>query len=118
MSMIGFDAPGGGGNLLSLLANIPNDAYEGATPPSEQFVDWLHGRASVGRTQDIHHALGFQESQASPGNHRHNGKDSLRIIPEGEYAVAVNLTVAATTSDMVTAINKLNDLCRTYLGAG
>jgi hypothetical protein len=107
----------GGSNLLQMFAQIPSDAFEGVAPPTEQFVDWLHGRAQTSKPSDLHHQLGFGESQSSPGNHRHNGKDSLKIIPDGEYTLSVNLTAGASNTDIVTAINKLNDLCRTYLGS-
>lgn len=107
----------GGSQLLTMFASIPSDAFEGITPPSEQFVDWLHGRASTTKPSDLHHGLGFNENNASPGNHRHNGKDSLKIIPDGEFTLSVNLTAGASNTDIVAAINKLNDLCRTYLGA-
>jgi hypothetical protein len=30
-------------------------------------------------TQAQHHTLGIKPTQASPGNHSHNGKDSVRI---------------------------------------
>jgi hypothetical protein len=30
-------------------------------------------------TQALHHTLGIKPTQASPGNHSHNGKDSVRI---------------------------------------
>lgn len=103
--------------LLQALGSISQEAIEGATPPSEAFVTWLHGQASTTRPQDLHHPLGFQENNAAPGNHRHNGKDSLKIIPDGEFTLPVNLTAGASNADIVAAINKLNDLCRTYLGA-
>lgn len=114
-----MNIPGGGNgsNVLQMFAQISSDAFEGIAPPSEQFVDWLHGRASTSKPSDLHHPLGFNENYASPGNHRHNGKDSLKIIPDGEFTLPTNLTVGATTADIVNSINQLNLLCRTYLGS-
>lgn len=107
----------GGGNILQMFAQIPSDAFEGIAPPSEQFVDWLHGRAASSKPSDLHHPLGFNENNAAYGNHRHNGKDSLKIIPDGEFTLPTNLTAGATTTDIVNSINQLNNLCRNYLGA-
>jgi len=103
--------------FLQQLSQINQESVEGTPPPSEAFLAWLHGQASTSKPQDLHHTLGFQETNASPGNHRHNGKDSLKIIPDGEFTL-VDLTGSATTADIVAAVNKLNLMARTYLGAG
>lgn len=106
-----------GGNLIQQLTQISSESLEGAAPPSEAFVTWLHGQASTSKPEDLHHTLGFTEFTTSPGNHRHQGKDSLMIIPSGEY-VLTDLAASPPTSDIVAAVNALNKLCRTYLGAG
>lgn len=122
MSM--FSGPGGsiggvgtGQQLVQVLGGIDSSAFQGAPPPSEAFVTWLHGQSSTTKPEDIHHALGFGEFNAAVGNHRHNGKDSLKIIPDNEFALPVDLTAGASTTDIVNSINQLNKLCRTYLGS-
>lgn len=106
-----------GGNLIQQLASISTESLEGAPPPSDAFVAWLHAQASTSKPQDLHHTQGFTEFTVSPGNHRHNGKDSLTIIPTGEYPLT-DLSASPVTSDIVAAVNALNKLARTYLGAG
>lgn len=114
--MFGGGLGGGNGSLIQALTQISSESLEGAAPPSEAFVTWLHGQASTTKPDDLHRTQGFTEFQVNPGNHRHNGKDSLKIIPDGEY-VLTDLGVSPATSDIVTAVNALNKLCRTYLGA-
>jgi hypothetical protein len=103
--------------LLEALSSVSQEAIEGAQPPSEAFVDWLHRQASTKKPGDFHRPLGFDDQSAAAGNHRHNGKDSLKIIPDGEYTLPPNLSSGATNTDIVAAINALNLLCRTYLGS-
>lgn len=121
MSMTGFGQSLASGQnapaLLTALSSISQESIEGAPPPSEAFVTWLHGQASTTKPQDLHHALGFTDTTAAVGSHRHNGKDSLRIIPDGEYTLPPNLSASPATSDIVAAVNALLTMSRTYLGA-
>ncbi len=110
-------APGGTQGIVEALTSISNESLEGAPPPSQAFVDWLHGQASTTKPDDLHHTLGFQQNQAAIGNHRHNGKDSLTIIPPSDAFALTDLGPSPATSDIVAAVNKLNAMARTYLGS-
>jgi len=49
--------------------------------PSTKEVQDAHRNASVDtRTTDIHHTLGSRPTQASPGNHVHNGSDAPLLL--------------------------------------
>ncbi len=42
----------------------------------------LHQRSDLdGQPSSQHHTLGSGQNQASPGNHRHNGRDSPKLYP-------------------------------------
>lgn len=50
------------------------------SPPNKVVTDF-HKNASVDtRAEDIHHTLGTSPSQAAPGSHRHDGKDSVALF--------------------------------------
>lgn len=57
---------------------------ESLTPnpkPSAQEVEDFHSNADTDvRPEAIHHTLGSSPSQASPGNHTHNGSDSPLLL--------------------------------------
>ena len=49
--------------------------------PSPREVDFMHQRADTDSSQGaIHHSLGMKNGQASPGDHKHNGLNSRRIM--------------------------------------
>ncbi len=49
--------------------------------PSAQIVQQFHANASVDRRrEDVHHTLGAQTTQASPGAHNHDGGDSVLLL--------------------------------------
>ena len=51
-----------------------------ATIPSAQEVNSFHLNSDKDSSAlALHHTLGLGATQASPGNHSHNGKDSVRI---------------------------------------
>lgn len=56
---------------------------ENPKPPA-QAVDDFHTNSDVdARAESLHHTLGPNPTQASPGDHRHDGGDSALIL-EGE----------------------------------
>lgn len=49
--------------------------------PSGVLVEKFHKNAAVDtRVEDMHHTLGSLPSQASPGNHDHDGGDSVLLL--------------------------------------
>lgn len=49
--------------------------------PTAEDVETFHTNADTDvRTQSIHHTLGPRDTQAAPGNHKHDGGDSELIL--------------------------------------
>lgn len=94
---------------------LTDDAINGKTPPSQKVIDWLHGRVSTQKATDIHHRLGTADTDASPGNHTHDGKNSYPLFSENDILTDISNT--ATGTQIATAVNKINALLR-QLGAG
>ena len=72
---------------MSMLSSDQNPGTfgrdENPKPPS-QAVDDFHTNSDVdARAESQHHTLGPNPTQASPGDHRHDGGDSALIL-EGE----------------------------------
>ena len=72
---------------MSMLSSDNNPGTfgrdENPKPPS-QAVDDFHTNSDVdARAESQHHTLGPNPTQASPGDHRHDGGDSALIL-EGE----------------------------------
>jgi hypothetical protein len=103
-------------NIIAQLAAADTTEIEGQTPPSEAVVDFIHGRASTTRPEDLHHTLGTGQVQASPGNHQHNGKDS-KFVLDGANVTLTDITAGATGAQIATAVNAINALFRTYFGS-
>ena len=68
-------------------STIPGDPFgtrkeaksDGELPPRE--VARLHRNADTDSSQQAsHHTLGIKHDQASPGDHKHDGKSSRRIM--------------------------------------
>ena len=103
-------------DIFKQLAAGDSTKVDGQAPPSEAVADWLHGRASTTRPEDIHHRIGFGSTEASPGNHQHNGKDSKMIL-DGANVTLSDITAAATGAQIATAVNAINAVFRSYLGS-
>jgi hypothetical protein len=82
---------------------------EGKAPPSEKILNWLHGRASTTRPEDVHHRIGTGVGEVSPGRHQHDGKDSLPLFDE---FTLIDVTGASTTAELASAINAINAALR------
>jgi hypothetical protein len=68
---------------MALPENDPfSDAkLDGREPPSPRFIEWLHSNAATDRPDTLHHELGSKVGQASPGEHIHDGSNSLPLFP-------------------------------------
>ena len=102
-------------NFADQMAGADDTMTDGKAPPSGKVIDWLHGKASTQRPEDIHHPLGFGETDAAPGNHTHDGKNSKFLFTPD---VPLNDLPAAPTSAQIQAsVNAINAMLR-LLGAG
>lgn len=76
--------------------------------PTPAEVAHLHARSDVDSSQQAqHHTLGIKHDQGSPGDHKHDGKNSRKIC-EG-------LTLNGTKSGG-TALTNLIDMLESVLG--
>ena len=89
---------------------LDDEKINGKAPPTQKFVDWFHKRVSTQKASDFHHALGTGPTEASPGDHDHDGKNSKRLWDE--ETVLTDLAVGATTAQIIAAVNKLNKAIR------
>lgn len=70
-----------------------NDLSEGAPPTAEE-VERAHTNADTDtRAESQHHTLGSSPTQASPGDHRHDGGDSALLL-EGQTITGSRATDA------------------------
>ena len=51
-----------------------------ASPPADIVASFHKNAAIDSRAEDIHHTVGPEPSQASPGNHTHNGSDGALLL--------------------------------------
>ena len=103
-------------NIFKQLAGSDSTEVEGQPPPTEAISDWLHGRASTTRPEDVHHRIGFGATDASPGSHQHDGKTS-KFILDGANVTLTDITAASTPAQVATAMNNINAVFRTYFGS-
>lgn len=89
---------------------MTDEAINGKTPPSQKVADWFHKRVSTQKATDLHHQLGTGPTEASPGDHDHDGKNSKRLWDE--ETVLTDLSPGATDEQMRVAINALNAAIR------
>ena len=103
-------------DIFKQLASGDSTKVDGQAPPSEAVSDWLHGRASTTRPEDLHHRIGFGTTEASSGSHQHDGKSS-KFILDGANVTLTDITAAATGSQIAAAVNAINAVFRTYFGS-
>lgn len=75
--------PGAKGNRYGdkVRRDQPPKTKDPDPSPSGVAVEKFHKNAAVDtRVEDMHHTLGSLPSQASPGNHDHDGGDSALIL--------------------------------------
>lgn len=74
------------------------------TSPAPEVVNFFHDRSDVDSSSTAqHHTLGLKHDQASPGDHKHDGKNS-RLIGEGitiSGAKGGNAALASVIAAMV-----------------
>lgn len=58
----------------------PKVKPEDASPPAGVVIAYHKNAPVDSRPEDIHHRLGPSPNQASPGNHSHNGSDSVLLL--------------------------------------
>lgn len=92
------------------IFGMNDDAVNGKTPPSQKVVDWFHKRVSMSKASDVHHAIGTGPTDASAGDHDHDGKNSKRLW--NEETVLTDLAPGATLAQTIDAVNKLNEAIR------
>ena len=74
-----------------MTSTVPEDPFgsikkpaSNTVAPSPQEVNNFHARADTDSGDGaIHHTLGLKHNQASPGDHKHDGKNS-KLILEGK----------------------------------
>ena len=97
-------------SIFDDLNSAEDTATDGLNPPSQKVVDWLHGKASLNRPEDIHHIVGFGDADSASGSHTHNGKNSKFLF---DPSVVLNdLPAAPTSAQIQSAVNALNALMR------
>jgi hypothetical protein len=85
---------------------LSDDAINGKTPPSRKVVDWLHTQVSTEKDTDLHHRIGFGETDASRGDHDHDGENSMPLWDENE----VVLNTLAGGATLGTVIDRVNEI--------
>lgn len=74
--------------------------------PESRIVEAFHKNASVDRRrEDIHHTVGSGPAQASPGDHRHDGGDSVALL-EG-YTIIGTKTVGSVDASIIECLVRL-----------
>lgn len=97
-------------SIFEDLSTATDTVTDGLTPPSQKQLDWLHGRASINRPEDLHHMIGFGAADAAAGDHTHNGKNSKFLFDSN--TVLTDLGPAPTSAQIQAAVNALNALFR------
>ena len=74
-------------------------------PPSEREVTHLHTKADTDSSpKALHHTLGPNQNQASPGNHSHDGGASTKISPLDGINISGSRTSGAAVASIVAAL--------------
>lgn len=84
---------------------IDDEQIVGKPPPSTRFLNWLHTRVSTNRPEDTHHRLGYGPTEAAPGNHTHDGRDSLPIAGVADLTEQVTALEAIALANLNRIIN-------------
>lgn len=84
----------------------PKAAPADESPPS-LLVQKFHKNAAVdARPEDIHHTLGYGSTQASPGDHSHDGGDSTLLL-EGFTLVGSKASPATMWPSILACLTRL-----------
>lgn len=96
-----------GGSPFSNVSDLSDNPTGGFASdenekPSSQVVDDFHTHSDVdARSESQHHTLGANPAQASPGDHTHDGGDSILLL-EG-----LTISGAQTTEAWAQSINAI-----------
>lgn len=89
----------------------PTPPTTGPLPPSSEAVNKLHNNSDVDSSViSQHHTCGIQHNQASPGDHKHDGKSSKAIGKSLDLTFPVTAGAAYTQSQIQSIINALRKL--------
>jgi hypothetical protein len=70
--------------------------------PSAEEVDVFHTNSDLNiRAESLHHSLGTLATQASPGNHNHDGGNSVALLAD------LSITGSRATDDWRLSVNAL-----------
>jgi hypothetical protein len=79
--------------------------------PSSADVSKFHSNSDSDSSQiSQHHTLGIQHNQASPGDHKHDGKSSKKIGKGLDAAFPVTANAAYSQAQIQSIIDALRDL--------
>ncbi len=83
--------------------------FAGSPPPDT--VDRFHANADRDGSQvALHHTLGIQHNQASPGDHLHDGKSSKKIGKGFNLSFPTTANASYSQAQMQAVIDALRDL--------
>lgn len=76
--------------------------------PDERTVEKFHRKSDVdSRREAQHHTLGTDINQASPGNHRHDGSDSVLILEGTTITGSRSTNLSNVIGSIIAALVKL-----------
>jgi hypothetical protein len=79
---------------------------EAAGEPSADAVERFHTNADTDvRNESIHHTLGGNPGQASPGDHTHDGSDSVALL--AGYEIQTSAAIATWRTQVESALARL-----------
>lgn len=95
---------------MTIMADVDDkmqagdDSFTSKTPPSAAYVRWFLAQGdTIDQTSPLHR-LGPGPGDASPGNHKHDGRTSQYLFNPGSSVITGDL---ATTAGQRTAIKKI-----------
>ncbi len=81
-----------------------------STPPAPE-VNRFHSNSDVDSSVvSQHHTLGILHNQASPGDHRHDGKSSIRLGKGKDLAFPTTANASYSQAQIQSIINALRTL--------
>jgi hypothetical protein len=78
--------------------------------PSSDAVNKFHNNSDAdSSTTALHHTLGIAHNQASPGDHKHDGKSSKKLGKGLDLAFPTTANAAYSQAQMQSVIDALRD---------
>lgn len=88
-----------------------DDSFTSKTPPTAAYVSWLLAQGDTVSPKSPLHRLGINEWDASPGNHKHNGRDSHYLFDPAVDIITGDLSTLAGVRNalkgVLTALKKV-----------